>query len=172
MRVTKVLVIPLFGAAACSDGGTTAPGGATTLAEITPQPGAAGVDPAGPIMLRFSAPIGTGMERYVDLHRGDIAGPIVPITCTWSTARSTLTCTPGSPLQSRTRYIIHLGSGMMDAGGRRVETEEHGMRMGGQPVDAETIGPMHGGEPAGMMEPGWHGPGDGHFGIGFRFETR
>jgi hypothetical protein len=123
-------------------------------------------------MVRFNGSMGAGMERYVDLHRGDIAGPLVPMSCIWSTDRSTLTCTPGGPLQPGTRYTIHLGSGMVDAGGRRVETEEHGMQMGGQPVNGQMIGPMHGPEPAGMMEPGWRGAGDGHFGMGFTFETR
>ena len=32
-------------------------------------------------------------------------------------------------------------SDMMDAGGRRVETEEHGMQMGGQPVNGQNDGP-------------------------------
>lgn len=173
MRWLRIcLVMALFVLAACSDGGVTAPAGGMALAEITPAPGATGIDPASPIAIRFSGAMASGMEQYADLHRGDISGPVVPMGCAWSTDRSTLTCTPGEPLQSETRYTIHMGSGMTDANGRMADTEQYGMQMGGQPVTAAMLGPMHGGNPAGMLGPGWQDADHGHMGIAFTFKTR
>lgn len=158
LRVTLGVAGAMLGIAACSDSSPTTPGAVTTLSEITPRPGATAVDPGGPIMLRFTGAMGDGMERYMSLHRGYVAGPLVPMSCAWSTDRSTLSCKPGSgPLQSGTRYTIHLGSGMMDAGGHVVETEQRGMQMGGQPVSGQPMGPMHSGDQAG---------------VAFAFETR
>ena len=136
------------------------------------MPGATGVDPAGLIMVRFTGAMGAGMEQYMDLHQGDVSGPVVPMSCAWSADRSTLTCTPGEPLQSHVRYTIHMGSGMRDASGHMADTEQHGMQMGGQPVTGAMMGPMHGGDPAGMMGSGWQDPSDGHMGMAFTFETR
>jgi hypothetical protein len=162
---------PALGLAACSDDGTTAPGSDTTLEAVTPSAGATGVAPAGPITVRFSGSMGAGMEQYLDLHRGDIGGPIVQMNCAWSDDRTTLTCTPGVPLQPGTSYTIHMGSGMMDASGRPVETEDHGLQMGGQPVTGQMMGGMHGGQASSMMGPGWRHPGDDHVGMAFTFEA-
>ena len=41
--------------------------------------------------------------------------------CAWSADRMLLTCTPASPLAARTTYSIHLGGGMMSAGGMAVD---------------------------------------------------
>jgi hypothetical protein len=159
--------------AACSDSGPTTHAGVTALAEIIPAPGSTGIDPAAPMVMRFSGAMGSGMEQYVDVHQGDIAGPIVPMrSWTWSTDRSRLTCTPGEPLQSHTRYVIHMGSGMTDASGHMADTEQHGTQMGGQPVTAAMMGPMHDGRSATTMGPGWQDPGDGHVGMAFTFETQ
>jgi hypothetical protein len=122
-------------------------------------------------MVRFSQPMAGGVEQYVDLHQGGIDGPVVPMPCELSDDRSTLTCTPGQPLQSGTAYTIHIGAGMMDEGGRPVEVEDHGMGMGGQPVTGGMMGGVHGGQSTGLMGPGWQHPGDGHLGMAFTFET-
>jgi hypothetical protein len=171
LRITFAVIGPALGLAACSDNDTTAPGSDTTFEAVTPSAGATDVDPAGPITVRFSGPMGTGMEQYVDLHRGDIGGPIAPMNCAWSADRTTLTCTPGVPLQPGTGYTIHLGSGMMDGSGRPVEMEDHGRQLGGQPLTGQMMGGMHGDQPAGMMGTGWRHPGDDHLGMAFRFET-
>jgi len=121
--------------------------------------------------VRFSNPMGNGMEQYVDLHQGGIDGPVVPMSCEPSDDRTTVTCTPGPPLQSAATYTIHVGAGMTDQDGRPVEIEEHALGMGGQPVTAEMMGGMHGGQSTGMMGPGWEHPGDGHLGMAFAFET-
>ena len=78
------------------------------------------------------------------------SGPLVPMSCALSTDRRTLPCTPGGLLQSSTRHTIYVWSGMMDAEGHAVETEQHGMQLGGQPVTGQMMGPMHGGEPGDM----------------------
>jgi hypothetical protein len=170
------LVVPLAaivlvaGATGCGDNNTTAPGTDTVLESVSPAAGATGVDPMGSIVVRFSGPMATGMEQYVDLHQGDVSGPIVPMTCTFSGDRTTLTCTHAQPLQPGTGYTIHLGSGMMDGSGHPVEVESHGMAMGGQPVTGQIMGGMHGGQPMGMMGQGWQ-DGDGHLGMEFTFQT-
>lgn len=95
----------------------------------------------------------------------------MPMTCTWSDDRTTLSWTPSSPLQPGTRYTIHIGSEMRDADGRPVETEERGLHMGGQPVTEQMMGGMHGGRSSDMMGPGWRHAGDDHLGMAFTFET-
>jgi hypothetical protein len=170
-RIALAVAGSALGLAACSDNGTTGPGSEPVLEAVTPSAGATDVDPAGPITVRFSAPMGTGMEQYVDLHRGDIGGPIVQASCAWSADRTTLTCAPAVPLQPGTGYTIHMGLGMMDASGRPVDAEERGRQMGGQPVTAPMMGGMHGGQASGMMGPGWRHASDDHVGMAFSFET-
>ena len=171
LRIAFAVVGPALGLAGCSNDGATAPGSDTNLEAVTPSAGATGVDASGPITVRFSGPMGNGMEQYVDLHQGDISGPVVQMRCTWSDDRTTLTCTPAAPLQAGTRYTIHIGSGMMDASGHPVETEEHGLQMGGQSVAGSMMGGMHGGQPTSMMGSGWRHVGDDHVGMAFAFET-
>jgi hypothetical protein len=108
-------------------------------------------------MVRFSGAMGAGMERYMNLYQVDVAGPLVPMNCTWSSDRMTLTCTPGRLLQSSTLHTIYLGSGMMDADGHVVDTEQQGKQLGGHLVTGQMMGPMHSGGPGGMV---------------FTFETR
>jgi hypothetical protein len=171
VRIALAVIGPAVGLTACSDNGTTAPDGGTALEAITPSDGATGVDPTGAITIRFSGPMGSGMEQYMDLHQGDITGPVRQVSCVWSDDRTTMTCTPGAPLQPGSNYTIHLGSGMMDASGRPVDTEEHGRQMGGEPVTDQMMGGMHGGEATNMMGSGWRHPGDDHLGMAFTFET-
>lgn len=75
-----------------------------------------------------------GMEQYVDLHEGDLDGPLVPIHCGWSPDHTTLGCTPDAPLKTRTRYTLHVGGGMMDAGDHPVDLATHG------PPDGRALG--------------------------------
>ena len=178
MRITTVCLAitgTALGLAACgSDGnGTTGPepAGTTVLESVAPAAGATDVDPAGTMTIRFSGPMATGMQQYVDLHQGDISGPIVPMSCTMSADRAAITCTPAQPLEHRTRYTLHMGSGMMDAQGHHAEIEQHAMGMGGQPVTGGMMGGMHGGEPMGMMGADWSDPADGHMGMAFGFTT-
>ncbi len=115
--------------------------------------------------------MGMGLEQFIDLHHGDVSGPIMPMTCTWSADRTTLACTPVTPLAAGTSYTVHLGGGMTDGSGHHVEVEHHGMDMGGQPVTDQMMGGMHGGQPMGMMGQGWLDS-DGHRGMAFTFTTQ
>jgi len=169
--ITLTAITLASGAVACSDNETTSPGGETVLESVTPPAGATDVDPSGSITMRLSGPMASGMEQYIDLHEGSVAGSVVPMTCALTSDRRTLTCVPDQPLEPGTAYTIHMGTGMMDETSRPVETETHGMAMGGEPVTDDMMGGMHGGQAAGMMGSGWRHQGDGHLGIAFTFET-
>lgn len=174
-QILSLAVIAASAAAACSSdnttNGTTSPSGETVLQSVTPTGGATSVDPGTPITVRFSGPMADGMQQYVDLHQGGIAGPVTPMTCTLSSDRSEVACVPNQPLQHGSTYTIHVGGGMIDADGRPVEVEQHGMGMGGQLVPGQGMGGMHDGQPGGMMGPGWVHSGDGTLGMAFSFQT-
>jgi hypothetical protein len=97
-------------------GGGTAAG--VALMSVSPADGATSMAVGSPMTFRFSGSMGAGMEQYVDLHTGDLSGAEVTMSCAWSADRTQLTCTPGSPLASRTTYALHLGWGMMGNGWR------------------------------------------------------
>jgi hypothetical protein len=170
LAVPLAAVAVVLATQACSEDNPTAPATETVLASVSPASGATGVDPSAPITIRFSGAMGAGMEQYLDVHQGDISGPIVPMTCAFSADRTTLTCLHEQPLQTRTAYTIHMGSGMMDGQGRPVDVESRGMEMGGLPVSGQTMGGMHGGQPMGMMGQRWQDA-DGHLGMAFTFQT-
>jgi hypothetical protein len=175
MRSAKLTLafIAALGLVACSnDEGATAPEAETTLVSVAPAAGATGVDPKGSITIRFSGPMASGMEQYVDIHQFDIRGPIVSLTHIWSADRTTLTCTPSAPLHQGTRYTVHLGSGMRDARGHHADVDDPGGRMGGHPVTSQTMNDHHGSHPTGMMGSGWQHPEWGHLGMAFTFQTR
>jgi hypothetical protein len=130
-----------------------------TFMSVAPQGGATGVSASAPIVFRFGAAMGAGMEQYVDLHMGDLAGPTVPMSCGWSGDRTTMTCTPQAPLSPRTTCIVHLGGGMMTQGGQRIDYTQYGPMMGGQWImGSGMMGGSHAGGSWGMMSPGWHNP--------------
>ena len=137
---------------------------------VTPQGGSAGVPVSGPIVLRFGAAMTSGMEQYVDLHRADLAGPEVPLTCGWSGDRTILTCTPHQPLSPRTTYVLHLGGGMMTQSGQPLDYAQYGPMMGGQWIMGGMMGGSHGGSPWGMMGSGWRNT-NGSYGMAFTFTT-
>jgi len=141
-----------------------------TFMSVTPQGGATRVSASAPIVFRFGAAMGAGMEQYVDLHRGDLAGPTVPMNCGWSGDRTTLTCTPQGPPSSRTTYVIHLGGGMMTQAGQRLDYARYGPMLGGQWIMGGMMGSTHGGGPWGMMGPGWRNS-NGSYGMAFNFTT-
>ena len=91
---------------------SVSPGGGST--------GCSGRDPAR--SSHWGTPMGVGMEQYVDLHMGDLSGPVVPMSCAWAGDQTTLVCAPGSPLQPGTQYIVHVGGAMADAAGSRAST--------------------------------------------------
>ena len=117
MRMLTIAVLmtgPVVGLTGCGDDNATAPDSETVLESVSPAAQATGVDPSTPVVMRFNGPMASGMEQYVDIHQGGIDGPVVPMTCTFSADRTTLTCTHDEPLRARTPYTIHVGSAMMD----------------------------------------------------------
>jgi len=137
---------------------------------VSPSSGMAGVAAGSSMTFRFSGAMGAGMEQYVDLHMGDLSGPVVPMGCAWSGDRTTLTCTPAAPLASRTTYAIHLGGGMMSAGGVAVDYATYGPAMGGQWIMGGMMTSNHGGMGWGMMGNGWRNA-NGSYGMVFTFTT-
>lgn len=139
-----------------------------TLAAVSPVPGATAIAASTTITLTFSQPMMTGMEQYLDLHQGGVAGPTVPMGCAWSPDRTTLTCTPTSALAAGTQYTIHVGGGMTDGQGDMMDMDNW-TTMGGQWADSGMMGGSHAGQPISMMGAGWkHGM---HYGMLFTFTT-
>lgn len=150
---------------ACSD--STGPATAT-LTAVSPVPAATSVAPSTAITLTFGQPMMAGMEQYMDLHQGDIAGPTVPMSCGWNPDRTILTCSPSSPLAAGTEYCIHVGAGMTDDNGHMMAMDDW-TTMGGQWVTSGMMGGTHAGQPMAMMGAGWkHGS---HYGMVFTFTT-
>ena len=136
---------------------------------VSPAGGATGMAVGSPMTFRFNGAMGTGMEQYVDLHMGDLSGAEVAMSCAWSADRTLLTCTPGSPLASRTTYALHLGGGMTSAGGMAVDYTA-GLSTGGQWIMGGMMTGTHGGMGWGMMGSGWHNA-NGSYGMVFTFTT-
>lgn len=151
----------------CTD--TTAPVVATELAAVVPAGGAVAVDAGTTVTVTFTHPMMEGMEEYMVLHLGDVTGPLVPGTWSWSADGCQATFQPLNPLEPKTLYTIHLGGGMMDWEGHAVGFAEHGVHMGGVWATGAMMGGggMMGG---GMMGQGWMGP-NGTYGMVFSFTT-
>jgi Bacterial Ig-like domain len=168
------LVLPLslaVSALACSS--TTGPtGGADVpaLLAVVPAEGATAIDPTAPIVLTFNHPMGTGMEQFMDLHVGDINGPTVPMTATWSSDRTVLTIRPNQQLAHATTYVIHLGGDLMDGDGHALDYASC-QKLGGQRLQASQMGQgsQHGSMGSGMGN-GWRNA-DGSYGMVFTFTT-
>jgi len=158
----------MTGAGMDGSGGGASAGAA--FMSVSPAGGATGMAAGSPITFRFSGAMGTGMEQYVDLHMGDLSGAEVAMSCAWSADRTLLTCTPASPLASHTTYAIHLGGGMMSAGGMAVDYTTYGPGMGGQWIMGGMMTGTHGGMGWGMMGNGWRNA-NGSYGMVFTFTT-
>lgn len=164
--------------AGCTSGaepvGMSAERTVVTLTEVSPANGALGVDPAAPVVLRFSHPMMAGMQGLVLLHEGAITGGSVDGVAVWSPDRTTLTFLAAAPLRDRTSYVLHIAAGMMDASGRRLDLAGAmslgGMMAGTSPSDGAMMG---GGS---MMTGGMMGGGSrmsaGPDGVVFTFTTR
>ena len=182
MKPTSAVIPPALGlallAVGCGGGtdrtmmgaslGTGRPG--AMFVSVAPQGGATGVSTSAPIVLRFGGVMGSGMEQYVDLHVGDLAGATMPMDCGWSGDRTTLTCTPQEPLAPRTTYVVHLGGGLMTRPGQPLDYGRYGPLMGGQWIMGAMIGGAHAGGPWGMMGPNWRNA-NGSYGMAFSFTT-
>jgi len=150
------------------------PAASAGLLAVDPRAGAVGVSTSTSVQIRFGYGMGPGMEQWVDLHRGDLSGPVVPWSCGWSSDRSTLTCTPTSALDPGTRYVVHVGGGMTDANGQHVDFSS-GLGLGGTWIMGGMMGSMmgvgHAGGPWAGMGTGWMDPSNGAYGMAFFFTT-
>ena len=153
-----------------------------TFMSVSPGGGAMSVPVGTSLEFHWGAPMGPGMEQFVDLHQGGLEGPAVPISHAWSADGTTLVCTPVSPLAPGTQYTLHLGGGMVDANGQVIDMDHYGPGFGGQwitgtgqpgsggPGGGHHGGAHHGGQPWGGMGPGWQHP-NGSYGMAFTFTT-
>ena len=174
--LTSCLTAAALAATACADG-PTAPAVTARIVALVPTGGATSVEATAPIVITFSRPMPAGMEQYLALHEGGLDGPVVPMTCTWSGDRTTLTCTPQAPLAPATRYTLHLGGGMRDEMGGGLDYEQCMAQHDGQWATSAMMGhgpgPGMGGGMMGdssMMGPGWRHA-NGSYGMVFTFTT-
>ncbi len=123
------------------------------------------------MVLRFNGSMMTGMERYVDLHRGHLQDQTMPMTCTWPADRTTVTCRPDGRLDTNTMYTLHMGGGLRGSDGREIEMDSHRDMMGGQWAGQANSGGMHSGMTMGSMDSGWRNS-NGTIGMMFEFRTR
>src|SRR5574341_1793892 len=147
--------------AACHEG--FAPVGDTTVLSVVPAGGTTNVDPSAPVVIEFSHAMRMGMEQYAALHEGEVTGPVVQGTWSWSADGLTLTFTPAAPLTHQARYTLHLGGGMMDADGNLLNYDHCTSQHGGQWATQSMMGgSMMGGsmmgQNGGMMGGGWEHP--------------
>jgi hypothetical protein len=168
--VATGLVILAVGAGACSEN-PVSPDGDTQLALVVPAGGSIGVDPGGNVTVDFSHSLMAGMEEYMVVHEGDVTGPLVPGSWSWSGNRTHAVWTPASFLKANTTYMLHLGGGMLDGEGHEVGFSQHGSGMGGQWATAAMMGNGMAGSTGSMMGTGWRHA-DGTYGMVFRFTTR
>jgi Bacterial Ig-like domain len=177
MAGTAIVLLPLLGfGCGGSDGNRemmTGPGnssrGGTMLLSVTPTGGSVGVPVGSPMTFRFSGPMAPGAVAFMDLHHGGLDGPLVPMHCAFADP-TTLTCTPGTPLHTRTNYMLHLGAGLQDFDGRPCDLDPYRGTTGGQWIMGSMMGGSHNGSPWGMMGGNWHGA-NGSYGMAFSFTT-
>lgn len=146
----------------------------TALSSVSPSGGSSGVSTGASITIQFNHAMMTGMQAYITLHEGDVTGPLVPCTITWSADSATITLTPTAPLKPATMYTVHMGGSMRDANGYPVNLTANGM-MGGQWATGSMMnggGMMGGGGPMSGQEMGqdWAGS-NGMYGMIFTFTT-
>lgn len=147
----------------------------TALQTVVPRGGATDVDPADPVTVTFNHPMNPAMADYVGLHEGDVTGPEVAGTWSWSEDLTELAFTPDEPLKPATTYTIHLGGGLRDGWDRPVDCQTYGPGMGGQWAWGSMWGgggPMMGGGAGGgsHMGDGWQHA-NGSYGMIFSFTT-
>jgi hypothetical protein len=165
-----IALLGLLGAACASGVPTDSDTPAVVLLAVSPEGGMTGVNAGMGLSVRFSGPMRDGMERFVDLHRGSVAGPVLAMSCTWSDGSTQLRCTPGSPLEHQTMYVLHLGGHMLATNGHPVDLNP-GTHMGGTMANAGMMGSSHQGDMMGGMGPGWRHD-DGTYGMIFPFTTQ
>lgn len=144
--------------------------GSMSMVAVSPVGGAQGVPTGASIDIQFAGFMPASVPGQVDLHVGDLSGPVVPISCLASASGTRLTCTPLDPLRRGTTYVTHLGGGT-GLGGYcgSMSSMMGGLWMGGLWVGGGSMTGTHGGM-------GWSGMGSwadgcGGYGVAFPFTT-
>ncbi|MFO7892826.1 MAG: Ig-like domain-containing protein [Longimicrobiales bacterium] len=159
-----------LGATACAED-TTSIETETALLSVAPEGGSTGVDSSEPIEVAFDHGMHDHVVDYMAVHEGDVTGPEVAGAWMMEQEGTLLHFTPEAPLKEGTQYTIHLGGGMEDVEGHRVDLETHGMGMGGMwATDSMMTGGMMGGQHSHMSD-GWQHPDNGSYGMVFSFTT-
>jgi len=144
--------------------------GQPLLLSVSPAGGTSGVSVTTQMVLTFGVAMGQGMEQYVDLHRGDLAGPTLSLHCGWAANGTVLECTPLEPLEAQTTYWLHLGGGLHDPAGQGIDLGPYGPMYGGSWITGGMMMGSHAGQPWAAMGAGWHDAGHG-YGMAFPFTT-
>lgn len=171
LGLTVVIGAAALAASACDDG-TTAVEPETVLLSVTPAGGAQDVDAgATTIEVSFDHPMHDHATDYMAVHEGEVTGPEVMGSWMMQDGATVMRFVPEAGLKEGTRYTIHLGGGLEDAGGHRVDLATHGMSMGGLWADGTMMhGGMMGGDHPHTGE-GWRHPENGSYGMVFGFTT-
>jgi hypothetical protein len=180
MKAAMLAGVALFGLAlaACGEGPAAVPAQNAQLANVIPAGGSTGVDPSSPIVVEFTHGMMAGMEGYIALHQGTVAGPTVAGTWAWNATRTRATFTPAAALAGAAPYLVHIGGRMMDLGGNVVGFEDHAEHHGGQWATSSMMNTAMMGAGMGMgsgheamMGEGWQHA-NGSWGMIFPFTTR
>ena len=117
--------------AACSDGTQSTGAEEAALVSVTPRGGSMSVDPNARMEVEFDNRMANGMEEFCAVHIGEVDGPAVAGRWEWSQDRHVLTFTPDQPLGTNMQHTLHVGGGITDADGHRMDFDQHGFDMGG-----------------------------------------
>ena len=170
--VASTAAVMLFAVTACSDDSITNPpaGDTTALVAVIPQGGSTDIDPGSMFVMEYDDSMQDGMEMYAAIHIGDVTGPEVAGMWTWSQDHTHLEFAPTQNLMPDAEYTIHIGGGMMDAGGHVIDLGTHGPGMGGVWATGDMMNPggMMGGHD--HMGEGWQHS-NGSFGMVFGLST-
>ena len=114
----------------------------------------------------------TGMKMLVVVHDGIVTGAQVAGASVWSTDRKSMTFTPGSSLEDKLTYVVHLSPSLRGANGAMINMTA-GSTIGGQSVTSGMMGAAAGRRMNALLRPGIPGTGwpasNGTYGIVFTF---
>lgn len=126
-RTTAFLTLAAMAAFACSDDPASPPD-ELTIVSLSPTGEATNVDPGVVVEIEFSSPMAETMSDLVALHEDTPAGALAAGTWEWSPDHLFLRFRVNNRLREQTRYHLHLGGGLEDAQGHRLNFE-HAMQF-------------------------------------------
>ncbi len=131
--ITFLLLSTVLLGACSGDRSPTGYEESAVLLSVTPPDGIEALSPTDPIVLNFDRRMDpAACEPQVTLHEGDLEGPVVAVSYSWSEEGTVLTVTPMEPLKPATTYTLNVGGGMRDGSGRPVDLAPAQQHSGGQ----------------------------------------